>query len=221
VGVYPHTHTHPSDQIPTMRHRRAIKFTLFFLSSCVFPFALHIRSFFFSLFTLLSFALHFAFENLQAGHPDHRGPPSFRSVFPPPLVVGTFRVFTTNTPRLAKEQKLYAQENQDQKLKLDKFIANNADEWDIKNGVRHSFPSSSLTGPSRPHAPALRTCAPSILMLISSKQKRMLEESERMIEDTDKRLGAAVQVLRDLIVGFTSPPSIFLPTPHVVAKGTI
>lgn len=42
--------------------------------------------------------------------------------------------------RLTKEQKLYAQENQDQKLKVDKLIANNADEWDIKNGVRSFYP---------------------------------------------------------------------------------
>lgn len=39
------------------------------------------------------------------------------------------------------------------------------------------------------------------------KQKRMLEESERMITDTDKRLGAAVQELGDLIVSSTPPPS--------------
>lgn len=40
----------------------------------------------------------------------------------------------------------------------------------------------------------------------------MLEESERMIADTDNRLGAAVHDLRDLIVSFTLPPSIFLPS---------
>lgn len=37
--------------------------------------------------------------------------------------------------RLAKEQKMYAQENQDQKLKLDKLAANDADGWELKNGV--------------------------------------------------------------------------------------
>lgn len=45
-------------------------------------------------------------------------------------------VLPESTHRLAKEQKMYTQENQDQKIKLDKFIANNAEEWDIKNGVR-------------------------------------------------------------------------------------
>jgi len=33
-----------------------------------------------------------------------------------------------------------------------------------------------------------------------------------MIVDTDNRLGAAVHDLRDLIVGFTSPSSLFLPS---------
>ena len=42
--------------------------------------------------------------------------------------------------RLSKEKKLYARENQDQKLKVDNFVANNADEWDIKNGVRSFYP---------------------------------------------------------------------------------
>jgi len=42
--------------------------------------------------------------------------------------------------RLAKEQTLYTQENQDQKVKLDKLVADSADEWDIKNGVRHNYP---------------------------------------------------------------------------------
>jgi len=80
------------------------------------------------------------------------------------------KIKTGVVKRLAKEQRLYAQENQDQKLKLDKFIADNAEEWDIKNG------------------------------------KRMLEESERMIKDTDKRLDAAVRELRDLIIESKADP---------------
>jgi len=49
-------------------------------------------------------------------------------------------------------------------------------------------------------------------MLISPKQKRMLEESERMIVDSNQRLGAAVIELRDLIVGF------IIPRPHVASS---
>ena len=59
---------------------------------------------------------------------------------PPPLCFSArFRDVgcSQRVPRLAKEQKLYAQENQDQKLKLDKLVANSPDEWETKNGVRH------------------------------------------------------------------------------------
>jgi len=44
------------------------------------------------------------------------------------------------------------------------------------------------------------------------EQNRMLEESERMILDTNKRLGAAVQELRELIVGFLSSPPFSFPS---------
>lgn len=74
--------------------------------------------------------------------------------------------------RLAKEQKLYAQENQDQKLKLDKLVANKADDWEINSG------------------------------------KRLLEESERMIADTDNRLGTAVHELRDIVIQSKADPAL-------------
>lgn len=68
--------------------------------------------------------------------------------------------FSKNARRLAKEQKMYTQENQDQKLKLDKFIANNADEWDIKNGVccsiPHLCPSLYVSDSPRPRACVVR-----------------------------------------------------------------
>lgn len=43
--------------------------------------------------------------------------------------------------------------------------------------------------------------------MLISEQKKLLEESERMIADNNKRLGAAVHELRDLIVRF-SPRSL-------------
>jgi len=51
-------------------------------------------------------------------------------------------------------------------------VADNADEWDIKNG------------------------------------KRLLEESERMITDNNKRLGAAAHELRDLIIQSKADPDL-------------
>lgn len=44
----------------------------------------------------------------------------------------------------------------------------------------------------------------------------MLEESVRMITDTNKRLDVAVQELRDLIVSSTSPSSLPSPCPHFI-----
>ena len=85
------------------------------------------------------------------------------------LVVMILRVFTNaHAHRLAKEQKLYAQENQDQKLKVDKLVANNADEWDIKNGVRpHTRTSPSITGPFMSAYPILRTPGPPFVLIVS------------------------------------------------------
>jgi len=66
--------------------------------------------------------------------------------------------------RLTKEHTLYRKEAEDQQRKLDKFIADGAEDWDIKNG------------------------------------KRMMEESNKMIQDSNTRLGKAVGDLRDLVV---------------------
>jgi len=38
--------------------------------------------------------------------------------------------------RLNKEQNLYRKESEEQRVKLDKFIANKAEDWDINNGRR-------------------------------------------------------------------------------------
>ncbi|KAG2138674.1 tubulin binding cofactor A-domain-containing protein [Suillus bovinus] len=72
--------------------------------------------------------------------------------------------------RLLKEHILYAKEAEEQQRKLDKLIANNAEEWDVKSA------------------------------------KRILEESHRMIKDSDNRLGKAVQDLRELVIRVKSQP---------------
>lgn len=41
--------------------------------------------------------------------------------------------------RLGKENVLYKKEADDQKRKLDKFIADGAEDWDINNGVRSTI----------------------------------------------------------------------------------
>lgn len=77
---------------------------------------------------------------------------------------------------------MYQKEEEDLQRKLDKHIAENAEDWDIKNTVRGCS--------DVPQLPALTFV----------KQRRMLEESGKMITDSAERLGAVVQDLRDLLV---------------------
>ncbi|KAL4067344.1 tubulin binding cofactor A [Scleroderma yunnanense] len=74
------------------------------------------------------------------------------------------------TKRLLKEHILYGKEAEDQKRKLDKLIAENAEEWDVKSA------------------------------------RRILEESQRMIKDSDDRLGKAVQELRTIVSSVKNNP---------------
>lgn len=74
------------------------------------------------------------------------------------------KINTGVVKRLLKEYNLYKNEAEDQKRKVDKYIADGKDEYDIKN------------------------------------QQKILAESEKMIPDTQKRLGSAVEKLRDIIV---------------------
>ena len=100
---------------------------------------------------------------------------------------------TEGSRRLYKEHKLYQKEEEDLKRKLDKYIADNAEEWDIKNTVRMSMRiirMLSQTGVGN--------------TLIPREQRRMLEDSGKMIADSASRLGAAVQELRDLLVSPSS-----------------
>ncbi|KAF7793476.1 hypothetical protein EIP86_004588 [Pleurotus ostreatoroseus] len=83
--------------------------------------------------------------------------------------------------RLYKEHRSYILEEEQQKIKLDKFVAENAEDWDIKNAVRdYSY---------------------GVLCY-----RRMLEESGRMITTTASKLGDAVQDLRQLMVRRSPPP---------------
>ncbi|KZT08633.1 tubulin binding cofactor A [Laetiporus sulphureus 93-53] len=74
--------------------------------------------------------------------------------------------------RLYKEHKSYEREAEELKRKLDKFIADGAEDWDIKN------------------------------------TRRMMEESQKMIQDTSNRLGGSMQDLRELIVSAEQDPAL-------------
>ncbi|KAI0061376.1 tubulin binding cofactor A [Artomyces pyxidatus] len=65
--------------------------------------------------------------------------------------------------RLTKENRLYTKEVEDNRLKVEKFKADGAEDWDIKNGTR------------------------------------LVEESQKMVKDTEVRLGTSVGELRDLV----------------------
>ncbi|KAG2076799.1 tubulin binding cofactor A [Suillus decipiens] len=81
-----------------------------------------------------------------------------------PAVHRQLKIKSGVTKRLLKEHILYAKEAEEQQRTLDKLIANNTEEWDVKNA------------------------------------RRVLEESHRMIKDSDNRLGKAVQDLRELVL---------------------
>ncbi|KZT72923.1 tubulin binding cofactor A [Daedalea quercina L-15889] len=74
------------------------------------------------------------------------------------------KIKSGSAKRLYKEHKSYQKEEEDLTRKLNKLIADNGDEWQIKN------------------------------------TRRMLEESQRMIQDTSNRLGTATQDLREVLV---------------------
>ena len=57
--------------------------------------------------------------------------------------------------RLYKEHRLYQKEEEDLKRTLDKHVANNAEEWDIKNTVRADpTPVSFLRTATPPFSPS-------------------------------------------------------------------
>ncbi|KAH7930483.1 tubulin binding cofactor A [Leucogyrophana mollusca] len=66
--------------------------------------------------------------------------------------------------RLLQDYTLYGKEAEEQKLKVDKMVADNADEYELRNA------------------------------------NKILDESNRMIKDSETRLGQAVQELRGLVV---------------------
>ncbi|CAL1694220.1 unnamed protein product [Somion occarium] len=82
------------------------------------------------------------------------------------------RIKTGTAKRLFKEHLSYQKEEEQLKRKLDKFIADGAEDWDIKN------------------------------------TRNMMEESNKLVKDTSKRLGGAVQDLRELLVGTEKDPEL-------------
>jgi len=78
------------------------------------------------------------------------------------------KIKSGSVKRLLKEHNLYRKETEEQQRRVDKYIADGADEYDIRN------------------------------------QQKLLVEAQKMIPDSQKRLGSAVVELRELVVGAKS-----------------
>ncbi|KAI0046689.1 tubulin binding cofactor A, partial [Auriscalpium vulgare] len=83
--------------------------------------------------------------------------------------------------RLSKEIGLYTKEVEQNRIKVEKFKADGAEDWDIKNGVRtyQSVSSCPLT--------------------LWQRKTRLIDESQRMVRDSQDRLGKATEELRVLV----------------------
>jgi tubulin-specific chaperone A len=82
---------------------------------------------------------------------------------------------------LSKEYSLYLREADEQQRKLDRLIAEHAEDWDIKNAVSRG----------------------SLIVLAWAQvvtKTKMMEESNKMIVDSEIRLANAIGELRDLVV---------------------
>ncbi|QRW16496.1 tubulin-specific chaperone A [Rhizoctonia solani] len=91
------------------------------------------------------------------------------------------KIKTGSVKRLWKEHNMYRQEALQLKSKLDKLVAEGADEYDIKNAVR--------------------------LSLSLSLSQKDIEEGEKMIPDSENRLAKAIIELRELVVYARTVPA--------------
>lgn len=110
--------------------------------------------------------------------------------------------------RLAKEHDYYKKEEEEQKKKLEKFIADNAEDWDIKNAVSDDTISYYSSGPFAALAltNSLDRCSlPYCAHRSFTSKRNMLQESEKMIGDTSNRLEKATLDLRDIVVSSNRP----------------
>lgn len=83
---------------------------------------------------------------------------------------------------LSKEHKLYVQEAGEQQRRVDKFIEDKAEEWDIKNGA------------------SLLACNTQYLGNNHLIQRKMVEESLKMIANAETLLSKAVGDLNEVVV---------------------
>ncbi|KNZ80577.1 Tubulin-specific chaperone A, partial [Termitomyces sp. J132] len=81
--------------------------------------------------------------------------------------------------RLVKEQALYRKEAEEQQKKLDKFIAEGAESWDIKNGTRMMEEANKMIVDS---ANRLGKAAGELRDLIVRKKNPALADDEELLK---------------------------------------
>jgi len=91
------------------------------------------------------------------------------------------KIKTGSLNRLVKEHKMYTQEADDLRVKLDKLIGSNVEEWDVKNA------------------------------------RKMLAESQRMIERGQELQNKALSDLDDIVDAATAEPEITEDDPDLKA----
>ena len=128
---------------------------------------------------------------------------------------------------------MYQQEEEGLRRKLDKHVAENAEKWDIDNTVRallcFEFPSTCPTVHTiiyrllrrlsslpiyhrnmRSSSRSRLSAGPAFVWVtdenLARAQRRMMEESGKMVADASTRLGAVVQELREIVV--RAPPNL-------------
>ena len=87
--------------------------------------------------------------------------------------------------RVFKEHEIYGNEVVENKIKLDKLRAEGEEDWGVRNAVRASLASSER---------------PVSMLTWDDVQAKLLEESKKMVVNTDQRLRKAIEDLRDVIV---------------------
>ncbi|KAF8514338.1 hypothetical protein BU17DRAFT_52644 [Hysterangium stoloniferum] len=93
------------------------------------------------------------------------------------------KIKTGSVKRLLKEHKLYNQEMEAQQRRVDQYIADGKDEYDIKNQASTADHLHYMC-----------------YIISTFLQKNILAESQKMVPDVQKRLGDAVVDLRELVV---------------------
>ncbi|KAF8312223.1 tubulin binding cofactor A [Clavulina sp. PMI_390] len=95
------------------------------------------------------------------------------------------KIKTGSVVRLSKDQKMYTTEAEELRVKIDTLVAENAEEWDVKNA------------------------------------RKMLDESLRMIANSQGKLGSFVGELKDLVEEAEKEPELAGDSDLVAAQNAL